>query len=85
MDEVVLGGDINGKADSGRKKDPSSSTVTAHRMTAQFVLQLFVSWCTCMGLCGCVICLCVQVDERRKSRTAFSICVYHQYHGSRHS
>lgn len=26
--------DINGKADSGRKKDPSSSAVTAHRMTA---------------------------------------------------
>lgn len=52
MDEVVLQGDINGTADSGRKKDPSSSAVTAHRMTAQFV---------------CVICVLVHVCARVQS------------------
>lgn len=42
MDEVVLEGDINGKADRARKKDPSSRAVTAHRMTAQFVCVMCV-------------------------------------------
>lgn len=43
MVEVVLEGDINGKADCGRKKDPSSRAVTTHRMTAQFVCVICVS------------------------------------------
>lgn len=41
MDEVVLKGEINGKADSRRRKDPSSGAATAHRRTAQFVWYLF--------------------------------------------
>lgn len=80
MDEVVLEGDINGKADSGRKKDPSSSAVTAHRMTAQFVCII----CVLAHVCTCTICLSVQVIEQGKS-TAFSICMRHQYHRSGHS
>lgn len=43
MNEVVFEGDINGEADSGRKKDPSSGAVTAHRLTAQFVCVICVS------------------------------------------
>lgn len=59
MDEVVLEGDINGKADSGRKKDPSSTAVTAHRMTAQFVCVI----CVLEHVCVCarvqsVVCVC---------------------------
>ena len=37
MDTLVLGGDINGKADSRRKKDSSCGAVTAHSVTAPFV------------------------------------------------
>lgn len=56
MDEMVLEGDINGKADKGRKKDPSSGAVTAHRMTAQFVYVICVLPYVCARVqfvCGC--------------------------------
>ena len=58
MDEVVLGRDINGKADSGRKKNPSSNAVTAHRMTAQFVCVICVLVHVCVIVCMCNLCLC---------------------------
>lgn len=49
MDGVILGGDINGKANWGRKQDPSSNTVTAHRMTAQSVCVTCACACVCAG------------------------------------
>lgn len=55
MDEVVLDGDINGKADRERKKDPSFSAVTAHRMTAEFVCVI----CVLAHMCACLQFVCV--------------------------
>ena len=61
MVEVVLEGDINGKADCRRKRDPSSNAVTTHGMTAEFVCVICVSVlvrvhaqlvCVCRGTSG---------------------------------
>lgn len=50
MDEMILRGDINGKANCGGNKDPSSSTVTAHRMTTQFVRVICASVHVCLSV-----------------------------------
>ena len=60
---MVLEGDINGEADSGRKKDPSSGAVTAHRLTAQFVCVICVSVHVCARV-QFVLC----VGKKKKGR-----------------